>query len=564
MKFILLLLFSTIGFAQQIPLTQSQQGNFQNLLLNAGFENGKASWSNSGGTFTITSSALQGNKSASFTAAATSQYLLSSPIAVPTGMQGKDCMASFIYSGGDANLTLTVVDGANAQVVPIANSLILNSTSGQKTAKLYFTCPSSGSISLKVISSAASAALIADRAFLGEADFNGANNSISATPYTPTFTGFGTPTAVQAFYSRDKDMLEVWGTFTSGVPTAVSAKISLPTVSGSQVSIDFSKLVTTPRSDIGRFFKASAVANSIPSVGYGPFVITTQVDNPSNILLSVSTNSTDFTFPTALATGLAGVGDIFQFRFKVPILGWSALENSINSKCPNDIACTNEFTAEVSSTGVVSGENLDWLNGNFVNPSAGQYNIAFNTGIFTQQPYCIASPTSTVTYSQNVNAVPISFTGVGVVTGNGGVASNQSFNISCRKTGSDFKAKQTIQGFLASTVTSGLNNLRIEKVRIAGATDQTNCTTSPCTLYKNTGAISSVTRSSTGNYLINFLAGTFSDIPSCTYSGANGATTVAFSESIAFTTTSAGITVQTPSTLANIDARVEIICIGPR
>ena len=45
--------------------------------------------------------------------------------------------------------------------------------------------------------------------------------------YTPTFTGFGTPTSVAFFSRRVGDTLEVEGSWIPGTTTAVEARISL-------------------------------------------------------------------------------------------------------------------------------------------------------------------------------------------------------------------------------------------------------------------------------------------------------------------------------------------------
>jgi hypothetical protein len=46
--------------------------------------------------------------------------------------------------------------------------------------------------------------------------------------YTPTFTGFGTPTNVNFSFNRAGNRMKVMGSFTCGISTAVTAKVSLP------------------------------------------------------------------------------------------------------------------------------------------------------------------------------------------------------------------------------------------------------------------------------------------------------------------------------------------------
>lgn len=49
-----------------------------------------------------------------------------------------------------------------------------------------------------------------------------------------------------------------------------------------------------------------------------------------------------------------------------------------------------------------------------------------------------------------------------------------------------------------------------------GASETTECSSSPCTVYQNDGGfLSSVTRSSLGNYTLNFAAGVWTSAPTC-------------------------------------------------
>jgi len=71
-----------------------------------------------------------------------------------------------------------------------------------------------------------------------------------------------------------------------------------------------------------------------------------------------------------------------------------------------------------------------------------------------------------------------------------------------------------------SVVTSYAGVTRIEYGRVGGgASDITSCTSNPCTTYRESPGVSSVTRTSTGKYVINFEAGKFSSAPVCTVSG---------------------------------------------
>jgi hypothetical protein len=76
---------------------------------------------------------------------------------------------------------------------------------------------------------------------------------------------------------------------------------------------------------------------------------------------------------------------------------------------------------------------------------------------------------------------------------------------------------------LVGSVTSSSSGLeRVERVNV-----RSNCTSSPCTINESTPGISSVTRSGTGTYTINFVSGTFSGIPTCSVGTSGGANVAA-------------------------------------
>jgi len=141
--------------------------------------------------------------------------------------------------------------------------------------------------------------------------------------YTPTFTGFGTVSGVSAFWRRIGDSIEVQGLFTSGSSTATSATISLP----SGLSLDTSKITTPSQTNTFGFFTraANASLNSIPSTGYGPWVITDGVGiTTDNVYIAVSTTTSSNIYPLANGSAVLASGDSGSFTFKVPIAGWSA------------------------------------------------------------------------------------------------------------------------------------------------------------------------------------------------------------------------------------------------
>jgi hypothetical protein len=134
-------------------------------------------------------------------------------------------------------------------------------------------------------------------------------NSTSWTSYTPTFTGFGTPSAVEFEWRQVGENYEIRGKFVSGTTTAVEARISLPNSATSA-----SSSIIPSISMIGHMTSLTA-SGSVwetliePSVTYMTFGI----QNGSNAGLTKVTGSV---FATS--------GMTFSFFASVPIAGLTA------------------------------------------------------------------------------------------------------------------------------------------------------------------------------------------------------------------------------------------------
>lgn len=152
-----------------------------NMLVdsNPDLESGTSSLTASGGTLSEASggSQLIGNKSFTWDASASSQTLSSASVAIPVGLQGQNCLARFLYSGGDANLTLQVYDGTN-----VIASQVLSAASTAQFASVSFICPSSGSLVWRLLAGADAASITGDQLHLGE-------NFLLGTAAQATFVG---------------------------------------------------------------------------------------------------------------------------------------------------------------------------------------------------------------------------------------------------------------------------------------------------------------------------------------------------------------------------------------
>jgi hypothetical protein len=142
----------------------------KNILSNPGFELGKLGWTASGGTFSVVTSGsnlLEGGVGVTWDSGSASQTLLSTAVAIPKGLYTKNGQAYCTVQtpSGTATHKIQAYDGTNV----LAEANVVSSSSPVKQS-VNFIFPSSGNISLRIISVAADEPLIAvDDCYVGEA-----------------------------------------------------------------------------------------------------------------------------------------------------------------------------------------------------------------------------------------------------------------------------------------------------------------------------------------------------------------------------------------------------------
>lgn len=128
--------------------------------------------------------------------------------------------------------------------------------------------------------------------------------------------------------------------------------------------------------------------------------------------------------------------------------------NKASVECDGtDLDCENNFSAKVSSTDVVSDENIEgWINGDCTNATTGEGTCAFATGLFTVAPNCTltavgsGSPLSVKILSlsnTSINYIVLTSSTTGVDT---------AVDISCQKQGADFKPIKQIAAVASQTL----------------------------------------------------------------------------------------------------------------
>lgn len=170
MKWLLhFLLLATVAMAAVSEPDKQGFAPSRNIIYNGGFENGKAGWIASGGTFTTTTTGANvgyGNMAGGWLGSASGQTLSSKLIPIPPGLYGRNGVAACLIQGAGATHTLGVSDGTN---VLLAQPIISGSTYNRTVINFIF--PSSGSLELQLATVAVSEPQIyIDDCFIQPAD----------------------------------------------------------------------------------------------------------------------------------------------------------------------------------------------------------------------------------------------------------------------------------------------------------------------------------------------------------------------------------------------------------
>lgn len=390
--------------------------------------------------------------------------------------------------------------------------------------------------------------------------YSQASQDYGWTPYTPTFTGIGTPSSVSFFHKRVGDTLYIQGSAVTGTVAASGMSMSLP----GSLAIDSSRIPS------GSSYVGSWARAAINAPDYGTV-----------LAFSTSTSALFFgreavaSFSALDGNAILASTERFSLFAAVPIQGWSNYGVIVGSfagieKCANDYECTDTFSATVTTTsGVVSNENIDWINGNCTaaNPTVCTFNTNLKDG-----SSALSSPMNCTVATQGSSASVVevnasSSTSVSIssfVSTNGGAAASIPFTLKCQKGSQDYKPKTakvassigvpTVPGIVNTGTGNAIDAFSVDYY---GATSTTNCTAS-CTLDQIGSAVASLSASGT-TYTIIF-GKTYSKVK-CSVNGVNAGTslvTAKFSVSASNTATFS----TAPGAGASVNSYGLIQCMG--
>lgn len=484
------------------------------------------------------------------------------------------------YASSD--LLVAVYDKTNAKMMPVFTGEFIQGATTASTHYFQFQA-SPNSVDYRFIVYVSSTSASAYTFKLDSLKIGGAppapRGSLVTDPvsYTPSFNGFGSPSAINITSHRNGKFLVINGTFTAGTTTAVEARVNLGFngVDGGLL-VDSIPAIRTA----GVWFTSATAASHGGSLQIEP--ATGYITFGSQQGFSAATVNA---VQKQLANGIISNGEIIHLvNVQIPIAGWGTGQVSSADDGGRPVffsaALSTSSVAVSTPTQMAFTTRRDTVNGgtspNYLVPSPGYYKIRFNASgptsvianTFTYiykngssvKSTQLASSANTqyiqnaVEYSDNfIAGDTISFyTAVG-----SGTWSFAATEISIERMPDN---RQIVyQGVVSSGATATIE--RVERAVVNGGSIGTPCTASPCTVTQPWAWISSITRSGTGAYTATFSSGIFSAAPNCIVNTAsNLAQTIALSGSSA---TSQSVNFYTVPTAAQ-DATFNIICMGPR
>lgn len=435
-----------------------------NLVVNGDIEKGLTAFTIPSGVTINTSGPLEGKQSLTWQHTTSGDKIKTRYFWVPKSYANKDCVARVAYriSASPFDFTLEVEDKIAGVIA--SSPFTFTSASSEGTFEILLPCYRDSYKRINIKADTTSVINIghfdnfeydvADNKFNGkvtQALIDAGTLTITATTTNPTKATTTTHDFIK--YSRSGDQAHIVGGYRHTTNTGAANGsgdylFQLPT----GLSFDSSKVsYSTAVIGTSNYFNISN--------GIGSAYATNTTTNFVGVVVPYDSTHFRIVFNgNGTATGAFSSGyniitassAMFGFDFFAPISGWAAFEPIVNSKCSSDIDCTNEFSAKVSSAGVVSDENLDWISGSCTN-STNSFSCTWNTGIFSAVPNCFVQSNGTLLNGSTISSV--STTGITFLTANAGANGATQTNITCKKS-TDFKARKVIQAYLSKPYAS--------------------------------------------------------------------------------------------------------------
>lgn len=613
MKLITAILSLLVPLAAMATVSESDRALVErnrNLLLNGGAEAGLATLAVSGGAKTLLSGASNvssGNGAFRWDASASSQTACFPLTAIPNGWYGDNGLLMLRYKTTATDYQIVVTDGTNNLATPV----ILPANTRYQLATFNFGFPMSGSVKACILSQSNATAIDFDEAYLGLA-----TNLTLVSQSSVYGTSFFSPTALCVWTVTDT-IAGTWYDFPADTdcnnPTLTGAAQTPPskTPSGYYTSVPpgiyeviaqgyFSNstegayTLTDGTSQSGY---AVSEVRSNTLVGYFTYTTTQPIINwrplasariggyTSSILNSGYNNSTysisvkRFPLSSDLALQPSQVANSWSGYFDNNC-SWGRTNTAFGDPIADSLCSFGEnsnrnfgtVTPYLSGSDKLPGivftpkktENVYWVCANpFTSAtSTNTWELRLWDGT-TTVAYASAIPSGSEFYNAQLCGIyvttslsPVTLSVQSRVSG-GGTVTIGSSAISATINWSIFDLSSVGQLQIANQVQTP----SVGGASIAWAKVNAVCSSSPCTLVDSSG-VSSIVRSSTGEYQILFTTGTFSSAPSCSaFCGTGGGYRC---RRLVAETSSSYTFHGDDSTGASADVFFDVTCVGHR
>lgn len=419
-----------------------ETGN-NNILANPSFEHSTYTngWTTSGtGTFSEeTTKEIHGKKSLKVvTSSQTFTLKQNSTLYQTEFADGVQCEASIRVSNTAASVKMCPLKNDVVQ----SNDCIDIATDGKWNAyTVPFICGGTSN-GIQIYSTAStSGTTYIDDAYVGVP-----KNLSTSSAIGPWVTGTCTSTlttnaTTTCKYRVNGDSMDVqWNTSFSGVNTQGAAEFLLPT----GFTVNTSKVNATVQFQQG----ATRLRDSSPAATYtGPAIlendgtitasIARDTVNSGTTYATIATVDTSANVPITIASG-----DSIQVTMAgIPV---NELNGNVTTySAPTNANNENVFSAFVSTTGTVTSENIDWINGNCSIVGTSGRSCTLNTGLVTSAMNCTTGDNDE--YHSIITASTSS--SVTVYTYNTSHAQSLGdFWIQCQKSSTDYQNSRSIVG----------------------------------------------------------------------------------------------------------------------
>ena len=260
------------------------------------------------------------------------------------------------------------------------------------------------------------------------------------TAWTPTFTGFGTPTSVSFFQRKRGSNLEVIGTLVTGTVSATPGSMSLPTaLSLDTTKIPTSNTIAAAGTKVGDLTGSSATqgAHVVTATGTSTTLLYFSAGAATAQPSQLVPNATNFNVLVSSTTSVS-------ISFSVPIAGWiqsnhvpafigqvssnTTGQERIERVSVNGSVCSSSPCTLASQTG-------SWVT-SITRSATGSYTLNIAAGMFTSAPICMIQnalllATSHVVFGINQSSATTTAVSFTSSTATGAAAQDSAFNIIC-------------------------------------------------------------------------------------------------------------------------------------